>query len=33
MPEISVRHERRNSNLDLYNYTRSVVEIGVVRFF
>ena len=33
MPEISLRHERRSSNLDLYNYTRSVVEIGVVRSF
>ena len=33
MPEITLRHERRSSNLDLYDYTRSVAEIGVVRSF
>ena len=33
MPEITVRHERRNSNLDLYGYTRTVVEFGLVRTF
>ena len=33
MPEITLRHERRASNLDLYDYTRTVAEIGVVRRF
>ena len=33
MPEISIRHERRSSNLDLYDYKRTVAEIGVVRSF
>ena len=33
MPEITLRHERRSSNLDLYDYTRNVAEIGVVRAF
>ena len=33
MPEITVRHERRGSNLDLYDYERTVAEIGVVRSF
>ena len=33
MPEITVRHERRDSNLDIYNYTRTVVEVGMVRTF
>ena len=33
MPEMTFRHERRNSNLDLYDYKRNVVEIGVVRTF
>ena len=33
MPEITLRHERRESNLDLYDFTRNVAEIGVVRAF
>ena len=33
MPEITVRHERRSSNLDLYDFKRTVAEIGVVRSF
>ena len=33
MPEITVRHERRNSNLSVYGYTRTVVEFGLVRTF
>ena len=33
MPEIAIRHERRRSNLDLYDYKRTVAEIGVVRSF
>ena len=33
MPEITVRHEVRESNLDLYDYGRSVVELEVVRTF
>ena len=33
MPEMTFRHERRNSNLDLYDYKRNMVEIGVVRTF
>ena len=33
MPEITLRHERRRSNLDLYDFTRNVAEIGVVRTF
>ena len=33
MPEITLRHERRESNLALYDYTRTVGEIGVVRSF
>ncbi len=33
MPEVTVRHERRNSNLRLHDYTRTVVETGVVRTF
>ena len=33
MPEIKLRHERRNSNLSLHDYTRNVAEIGVVRAF
>ena len=33
MPEITARRERRNSNLSLYRYTRSVVEFGLVRTF
>ena len=33
MPEVTVRHERRNSNLQLYDYTRTVVEIAMVRTF
>ena len=33
MPEITLRHERRESNVALYDYTRTVGEIGVVRSF
>ena len=33
MPEITLRHERRESNLDLYDFERTVAEIGVVRSF
>ena len=33
MPELTFRHERRSSNLSLYDYTRNLVEIGVVRTF
>ena len=33
MPEITIRYERRRSNLDLYDYKRTVAEIGVFRSF
>ena len=33
MPEVTVRHEVRDSNLGLYEYERSVAELGVVRSF
>ena len=33
MPEITFRNERRNSNLDLYDFKRNALEIGVVRAF
>ena len=33
MPEITVRHERRTSNLALYDYERTVGEFGVVTSF
>ncbi len=33
MPEVTVRHERRRSNLALYEYERTAGEIGVVRSF
>ena len=33
MPEIKVKHERRSSNLSLYDYRRNLVEVGVVRTF
>ena len=33
MPELTVKHERRSSNLSLYDYKRNVVEVGVVRTF
>ena len=33
MPELTVRHERRSSNLSLYDYRRNQVEVGVVRTF
>ena len=33
MPEITLRSERRSSNLGLYDYTRNAAEIGVVRAF
>ncbi|MCY4428916.1 MAG: surface lipoprotein assembly modifier [Rhodospirillales bacterium] len=32
-PGITVRQERRVSNLDLYDFTRNVAEVGVVRSF
>ena len=33
MPELTVRHERRSSNLSLYDYKRNLIEVGVVRTF
>ena len=33
MPELTVRHERRSSNLSLYDYKRNLVEVGLVRTF
>ena len=33
MPEVTVRHEVRESNLGLYDYERSVAELGLVRTF
>ena len=33
MPELTVRHERRYSNLTLYEYRRTAAEIGAVRSF
>ena len=33
MPELTVRHERRSSNISLYDYKRNLVEVGVVRTF
>lgn len=33
MPEITVRHERRDSNLTLYDYVRTIGEFGVVASF
>ena len=33
MPELTVKHERRSSNISLYDYRRNVVEVGVVRAF
>ena len=33
MPELTVKHERRSSNINLYDYKRNVVEVGVVRTF
>ena len=33
MPEITVRHERRDSNLPLYDYKRTAGEFGVVASF
>ena len=33
MPEVTLRHERRNSNLQLYDYERTAGEIGMVRTF
>ena len=33
MPEITLSHERRESNLALYSYTRTAGELGVVRSF
>ena len=33
MPEITIRHERRDSNLDLYDYRRTAGEFGMVASF
>ena len=33
MPEITVRHEVRDSNLVLHDYERSVAELGLIRTF
>ena len=33
MPEFTLLHERRHSNLGLYDYTRTAGEVGVVRSF
>ncbi|MCY4549857.1 MAG: surface lipoprotein assembly modifier [Defluviicoccus sp.] len=33
MPELTLRHERRNSNIALYDYRRTAGELGVVRSF
>ena len=33
MPELTFKHERRSSNLSLYDYKRDMVEVGVVRTF
>ena len=33
MPEITIRHERRDSNLDLYDYRRTAGEFGIVASF
>ena len=33
MPEVTVRYEERDSNVDLYDYDRVVADIGVVRTF
>ena len=33
MPEITIRYEERDSNVDLYDYDRVVGEFGVVRTF
>ena len=33
MPELTFKHERRSSNLSLYDYKRNLVEVGVVRTF
>ena len=33
MPEVTLRLERRRSNIDLYGYTRTVGEISLVRSF
>ncbi len=33
MPEVTIRHERRDSNLQLYDYERTAAEIGMVRTF
>ena len=33
MPELTLSHERRRSNLSLYDFKRNLVEVGVVRRF
>ena len=33
MPELTVRHEVRDSNIALYDYDRSVAELGLIRTF
>ena len=32
-PEITLRHERRSSNIDLYDYERTAGEVRFVRLF
>ena len=32
-PQVTLRRERRDSNLDLYDYTRTVGEFSLVRTF
>ena len=32
-PRITLRHERRDSNLDLYDFTRTVGEFSLIRTF
>lgn len=33
MPEVTIRHECRDSNLQLYDYERTAAEIGMVQTF
>ena len=33
MPELTLSHERRTSNLSLYEYKRNLVEVGLIRTF
>ncbi|WP_136661457.1 surface lipoprotein assembly modifier [Hoeflea sp.] len=32
-PQLTLRHERRDSNITLHDYRRNVIELGVVRSF